>query len=294
MVEPVTEPEPKKATPLPWVLLSGILGIFAVGAPQVSNAPSAKKEEKKDADVALAIPDGKDKDSPISLGPVFDFHKVSKDLGTLKPLDQLRQHIHGYETEFLIATVPDPVDSPYGHAFDQVVDAIQRAVEKKDGYVLDRCWLPWDVDRKAKPKPGDPPSTLRTEHPGVLLFRHGRDKLRGVNSPGLCVVFLVGETPTGGIHKQALYAAIKLMADVGHPDSAPVRIVGPHFSGSQASLQFVIGDWWRLGDSIYSNHQEYPTYRFNIITGNATAVRKASSFHSKRIRTIFRRGGRTE
>jgi hypothetical protein len=273
----VTDSEPKKTTPLPWVLLTGILGIFAVGVPQATNAPSAKKEEKKDADVALAIPNGKDTDSPPSLGPVFDFHKVSS-YGNLKPLDQLKQNIHGYETEFLIATVPDPVDSPYGHAFDQVVDAVQRAVENKDGYVLDRCWLPWDVDRKAKPKPGDPPSNLRTEHPGVLLFRHGRDKTRNVKSPGLCVVFLVGETPMGGIHKQALYAALKLMADVGHPETAPVRIVGPHFSGSQTSLQFVIGDWWKVGDSLFSDHQAHPTYHFKIITGNATAVRKNEFF----------------
>ncbi|HEX3150593.1 MAG TPA: hypothetical protein VHR66_21125 [Gemmataceae bacterium] len=273
----MAESEPKKSTPLPWVLLSGILGIFAVGVPQTTNAPSAKKEEKKEADaVVQAIPD--EKGNSPSLVPVFDFHKAVRDHGNLQPLDQLRQNLHGYKTEFLIATVPDPVDSPYGNAFDYAVDAIQRAIEKKDGYVLDRCWLPWDVDRKAKPKPGDPPSNLRERHPGVLLFRHGRDKARNVKTPGLFVVFLVGETPMSGIHKQALYSAIKLMAEVGHPENEPVRIVGPYFSGSQTSLQFVIGDWWKLGDSLYSSHQEHPTYRFNIITGNATAVRKSEYF----------------
>src|SRR5262249_41758250 len=226
---------------------------------------------------AIVVPKDEDPENqeqkPISLEPVFDFHKAVRSRGNLTPPDQLREHVHGYQTEFLIATVPDPVDSGYGYLFDQVVDAIQRAVEKKDGYILDRCWLPWDVDRKAKPKPGDPPSKLREKNPGVLLFRHGRDKARKVNDPSLCVVFLVGETPMGGIHKQALYSALKLIAEVGHPESAPVRIVGPYFSGSQTSLQFVIGDWWGLGDSIYSDHQTHPTYHFEIITGNATAVR---------------------
>jgi hypothetical protein len=271
----------KPKTPLPWLILTGLLGVFAVGVPQASSpsATTAKKEEKKEAD-ALAPQTASldDSEKRPSLVPIFDFHKTTTDHGLLKPLDQIQQQVHGYQTEFLIATVPDPVDSPYGHAFDQVVDAIQRAVEKKDGYVLDRSWLPWDVDRKAKPKPGDPPSNLRAKYPGALLFRRGKDKAKGLDRPALCVVFLVGETPMSGIHKQAFYAALKLMAEVGHPDANPVRVVGPYFSGSQTSLQFVIADWWALGDSLYSDHFSHPTYRFQIITGNATAVKKSEYF----------------
>ena len=103
----MAEAEQKKNTPLPWVLLTGLLGIFAVGVPQAgnTNAPSAKKEDKKDADAALAIPDEKVKSRPLSLNPVFDFHLVNDEYGNQTPLDQLRQHVHGYETDFLIATV---------------------------------------------------------------------------------------------------------------------------------------------------------------------------------------------
>lgn len=276
-----------KSAPLPWLLLTGLLGVFAVGVPQTgTNAPTsvAKKDEKKEPDL---LAKHEDPDDPValedrkkrpSLIPVFDFHKSSYEHGTLKPLDQLRGNVHGYQTEFLIATVPDPVDSPYGHAFDQVVDAIQRGVEKKDGYILDRCWLPWDTDRKMKPKPGEPPSNLRERFPGILLFRHGKQKSLNVDKSGLCVVFLVGETPMGGIHKKALYASLRLMAEVGHPTHVPVRLIGPFFSGSQTSLQFVIGDWWGLGNSIYSDQSLHPTYRFKIITGNATAIRKNEFF----------------
>ena len=179
----VADSEPKKSAPLPWLLLTGLLGVFAVGVP-ATNGPSApaKKEEKRDSDVQ---PVQVAADNPLT--PVFDFHKTAKEHGTLNPADELSRNLHGYKTEFLIATVPDPIDSPYGHTFDQALDAIQRAIEKKDGYILDRAWLPWDLDRKAKPKAGDPPSTLHITKPGMMLFRHGRDKSKQIDAPGLCV-----------------------------------------------------------------------------------------------------------
>src|SRR5689334_8641626 len=46
------------------------------------------------------------------------------------------------DMEFLIATVPDPLDSRFGYNFDSTLDAIQMAIESQ-GYVLDRYWLPW-------------------------------------------------------------------------------------------------------------------------------------------------------
>lgn len=278
LVPPVPDTDPKKSAPLPWLLLTGLLGVFAVGVPQAStpSGAPAKKEEKKEGDPTPAVPVVVSPQHPLL--PVFAFHK-SHGFGTLDPIEEIRRDLHGYKTEYLIATVPDPIDSGYGYVFDQVVDAIQRAIEKKDGYILDRCWLPWEIDRKAKPKPGEPPSNLRETSPGVLLFRHGRDKAMHVKDPGLCVVFLVGETPMSGVHKQAFYRALSLMRDVGYPEGQPVRVLGPYFSGSQTSLQFVIGDWWTRSDStsIYAL-DHHPVYRFQIITGNATAVRKSEFF----------------
>jgi len=154
--------EKPKAAPLPWLLLTGLLGSFAVGNPTTAPSPvpgPKKADDKKPADeppARIAF------DDPLKPGL-----RLPQDATTtaLKAEDQLRDQIHGYKTGFLIATVPDPIDSAYGHAFDQVVDAIQRAVEKKDGYVLDRCWLPWDLDRKAKPKDGERPPNLRETKP---------------------------------------------------------------------------------------------------------------------------------
>src|SRR5262249_8378702 len=50
--------------------------------------------------------------------------------------------IPGHELEFLIACVPDPTDSHSGDRFDNLIDALQRAVETQQ-YVLDRFWFPW-------------------------------------------------------------------------------------------------------------------------------------------------------
>ena len=82
----------------------------------------------------------------------------------------------------------------------------------------------------------------------------------------------------GGLHKQAFHAALNLMTKVGHPETEPVRVVGPYFSGSQTSLQFVVGDWWKQGDTLYAISSDHPPYRFQVITGNATAVRKSEFF----------------
>ena len=181
----------------------------------------------------------------------------------------------------VIATVPDPIDSPFGYAFDQVVDAIQRGVQEKDGYVLDRAWLPWEVDRK--PKSAEPgkekelPPPIRDTTPGVMLFRHGKDAGRGVKNAGLCVVFLVGETPVGGVHKLAFSRCLKLIAQSGTLADGPVRVIGPYFTGSQTSLQFALDDWLRGSDagSWWCPHKNA---RFSVIVPNASGMKTKDFF----------------
>ena len=262
--------EKQKSAPLPWIVITGFLGLFAVGTPVALNNLSAKKDgEKKDADNAPFRMSGKD-----PLKPVYDFYATHD--GRWDPEEDLRRQLHNYSVEFLIATVPDPIDTPYGYAFDQVVDAVQRAVERKEGYLLDRAWLPWEIDRKAKPKPdGEEPPRMRESHPGIMVFRHGKHTERKVYRPGMCIVFLVGETPMSGIHKRAFTRALRMMANAGHSTTDPVRIVGPYFTGSQTSLQFVLGDWWAGHNGWLTSN---PLYKFEAITGSASAIRKKDFF----------------
>lgn len=268
-----------KAMPLPWILISGMLGLFAVSVPNPGTAPKA--EDKKPA-VVEAVPARITSREPLK--PIFDFYNTHD--SRWNPEKDLKEGMHAYKTEFMIVTVPDPIDSPFGYAFDQVVDAVQRAVERKDGYLLDRSWLPWELDRKAMLKTKDGPenpdaANLRERQPGVLLFRHGSDVKAGVPRPGLLAVFLVGENSISGLHKKAFTRALNLIAECGQPETEPIRIVGPYFTGSQTSLQFVVGDWWEETESWFQVRR--PQYRFEIVTGNASAVRRGEYF-SDRVR----------
>jgi len=110
------------------------------------------------------------------------------------------------EIEYLIATVPDPKDSSLDHQFDRTLDAIRRAIESAD-FTFDRFWLPWDRSKTAAPPmlATDPKAAqMATRHlrdPGVILFR-------GSKSKRLLLLFLVGETPTSGIHRVAFQNAV--------------------------------------------------------------------------------------
>lgn len=181
-----------------------------------------------------------------------------------------------YDIKFLIATVPDPISSRLPRFFDSFIESLENAAQAS-GYTIDRFALPWFGKRNG---PGDDiPSwrpTLYESDPGLMLFRDPQDRR-------LLLIFLVGETPTAGIHKEALLSALGQMSqfypwDPKHAELPPgfpqvggsaapdtLRIMGPSFSGSAVSLRFVL-DKWRASRSNFAKVQ------FQIISGTATAI----------------------
>ena len=157
-----------------------------------------------------------------------------------------------YRVRFLVATVPDPLDSHLAQNFDRAVDSIQRGVQES-GYLLDSWWLPWKKDADpqwrisfsptwewtATSKPA--PRVQHRETPGVLLFRgsgvpHDRSEL--------LVAFLVGETPTTGVQRKALVASFEAIHDCNtfRPgrlacEGGSIPFLGPYFSGSAESIR---------------------------------------------------------
>ena len=179
-----------------------------------------------------------------------------------------------YSLDFMIATVPDPVDSRLAYFFDASIDSIQRAFET-DNYVLDRFDLPWPQTSGAGSGTGADTARRYRHDPGLLLFRNPR-------AHKLLLVFLVGETPTSGLDKSVMTAALGQLANFfpwgpgyGHlPDElqkltknnsgSKVKIMGPTFSGSAVSLEFKLRDWLAaLG---------HAPVHFRIVSGTATAI----------------------
>ena len=166
-----------------------------------------------------------------------------------------------YQVQFVIATVPDPVDSHLAQLFDRALDAIQRGMESA-GYILDRFSLPWkrgtlmrwdaslpvltDDGRVLSLTSKATSSDLHRRIPGMLLFRKP-----GSGQQQLVAVLLVGEMPTLGIQRAAFTAALNAIENFP-PNVVPclscgadkkIQILGPYFSGTTESLRSALSAW---------------------------------------------------
>lgn len=202
-----------------------------------------------------------------------------------------------FKAQFLVAMLPEPVAPPLRYGFDSDLEAIERAAGQA-GYVLDRFDLPWPgaaktgfvlrqpIELTLGSESGEASSKEEEEEPfksepGVILFR-GIKTAEADARDRLLFVLLVGETPTGGAHKPALYNAFDQVAflsgwaneddlpdylrDLASDGSCQIHVVGPSFSGSAESLGLAIHGWLdktRLNGCRPS---------FKIISGSATAV----------------------
>jgi hypothetical protein len=151
--------------------------------------------------------------------------------------------------KFVTASLPDPVHTHMALLFDRGIETIQRAAQAS-GYLFSRAWMPWDISthsesadftvRMAQEKFRDQVETL----PGLMIFqRSGGDN---GTAPTILFVFVVGETPTGGLHieqvENALNIRQSILADAspGLAEAKVLRIYGPAFSGSLSPLDAIL------------------------------------------------------
>jgi hypothetical protein len=158
------------------------------------------------------------------------------------------------ELEAIVVTLPDPLDTGLGYAFDTDLQALVLGIESEakgaqpisPGYLRDGAWLPWN-DKPDARGVRDADGCHR-EFPGVMLFR-GADPAK----PRMLVLLVVGESPVSGVHTHALGRALTLanaMERSAHgsrlavlraqADFPGLRILGPTFSGSAGSLRRVL------------------------------------------------------
>ncbi|HKQ78342.1 MAG TPA: hypothetical protein VJ810_31875, partial [Blastocatellia bacterium] len=241
--------------------------------------------------------------------------------------------------EYLIATVPDPKDSRLDHMFDRYLDVIERAIERAD-YTFDSYWLPWDRSKAPativlSSDTKTPQMATATRHlyePGVILFRYNERPSRASNSDNegpslasnsdnegpsrasnsdnnepssgrnkLLLLFLVGESPTGGIHRGAFKNALLQIEEIAgwrkskteradkeaaekesrimtqflsgsetekadeKAADKELRVISPCFSGSEESLVILLKEW-------IHKYQKPP--RVRIISGTVTSMDK--------------------
>ena len=170
------------------------------------------------------------------------------------------------EVDVRIATVPDPRDTGFQYFFDTSLQALRLAVEMGDGdgkhNFRDAAWLPWD-DRLVPDADKTKSEDCRLTTPGLVIFRHaGPD----ASTTKLVVLLLVGETPTTGVHQAAFVNALTVASWFERPT---LKIVGPTFSGSAASM--------RRGLDTWSASTPPKKLAIKIATGSATGVDVAAT-----------------
>jgi len=153
------------------------------------------------------------------------------------------------DIQFVIASLPDPVHTHMALLFDRSMETFQSAAQA-NGFLFSRAWMPWDITthsesadftvRLAQAKLQQSVESL----PGLMIFQRPereKDKPRTI-----LFVFVVGETPTGGLHIEQFQNALNIrraiLADAAPkpPEAGLLRVYGPSFSGSLRTLDAIL------------------------------------------------------
>ncbi|HEV3039949.1 MAG TPA: hypothetical protein VHA33_19435 [Candidatus Angelobacter sp.] len=142
----------------------------------------------------------------------------------------------------VFAIVPDPVHTNLSLFFDRQMDAIQQGI-MESGWGFERALMPWD--NKDHPEPSDFHLRVQQElfeaqeqdQPGLLIFRHAPDTTDKNLGQNRLFVFVIAESPTGGIRKTQFRNAVALVKKFFERETPKkLAILGPTFSGSLQSL----------------------------------------------------------
>ena len=166
---------------------------------------------------------------------------------------------HKPKLRFVIATLPDPLHTHLPLVFDHQTEAIQQAAQDSE-YTYDSSWMPWDTEDAQYPLVQDSDiaedrKSRREDQPGVLLFRRSLARLDAaagktdggpsqVGYDDVLIVFVVGEEPTAGIHREQFRNATAWIRSLRgiREEKHPVEILSPSFSGSLPSLVQLLED----------------------------------------------------
>jgi hypothetical protein len=237
------------------------MGLLRSGPPPGPVAPSGKssatKQQRKAVDNLLlaaakcGAPPCPEQDLVSSID-TFLLRPPASGPETDKSFIRLKQEFEKLaqsenQVSFAVAIVPDPVHTHLSLFFDRTIDAIQEGAQEAQ-WIFDRATMPWDsqehpesTDFRIRLQQEDYQGD-KEEFPGLMIFRPSDPERLNTS----LFVFVVGETPTGGISKEQFRRAIELIGIVTKakdPEAKnPLRIIGPTFSGSLYSLAQLISE----------------------------------------------------
>ncbi|HVW03010.1 MAG TPA: hypothetical protein VHB77_21800 [Planctomycetaceae bacterium] len=263
---------------IPWLLTTIFGGVWmAQSFKEPAHPPAAAPVHAGAQDVPKTGCKRSDRQARVE-SPLYDFFGIptpepeaDDSRGT-----ELRQRLAHCRLEFMLVTIPDPVDSAEGYYFDMTVDALQKAltVDRKDPWLYVGCYLPWQIYRDRLDRSPDV-SLDRSQRwyedePGLLLYHRSRSDSAGPgpDADDLLAIFLVGELPSSGIRRTAFDSAIKEIRRLRLLQSSPapadrLPIIGPFFTGSAPSL----------ANSICGQKDAHPDeFQYFVLTGSATGV----------------------
>ncbi len=166
-----------------------------------------------------------------------------------------------HNVRFLIATVPDPLHSRLSLFTDAAIQAIEEGADAS-GWIFATQWLPWidaaDPEEKDPDKRRQQRQAIRTQEkqPGILVFHRRVSPKEQKSEDDLLLIFLVGETPTGGVNPAQFQLARAYTRAIQEPDDQ-VLIMGPTFSGSIYSLKNLLAE-------------DHGAHRYKVRSGTVT------------------------
>lgn len=242
----------------------------SVAEAEVSRSPEEAEEDRNELGPLSTI-----KADRIQFSPNFNLTLV-KPQGLLKETaetkrDEILRSLPGLR--FVILLVPDPNDSSMSHEFDLTLSALQRATESAGFVAVRWSGMPGFPPRKKAATAGNETrGTSSYSWPGGVLSRPtgmANDEAQKTRILSL----LVPESPTRGVDKDRLSAAVKLVQrhrkvhdpKCKDPKKLEIRIVGPNFSGSMASIAEVLKPLVPKGE----------TQKIIIYNGRASAIERS-------------------
>ena len=154
--------------------------------------------------------------------------KVPETIGTQK-----------IKSDVILAFVPDPRHTNLALFFDRQMEALQQGIQNA-GWTFERALMPWE--NSEAPEFADfisheleNASEDETEkEPGLLIFTRLNASDSSVTDKLL--VFVIGESPTGGVRKPQFFTTTRLVQKLFKTPPEVLRILGPTFSGSLQSV----------------------------------------------------------